>query len=388
MIGGSPSLAEHFAGSPALHGPGLHMAAHSHHPWPDVTREAHLRAWDVAAAMLDGKWEHVLGRVLPQAQHHVARRLAVPDHRAVAFAQNTHELLVRICSDLPRPMRVLTTDAEFHSARRQLARWVEAGQAQIQQVPAEPFDTFSDRFTAAMRPEHDLVLVSQVFYNSGFVVPDLPQIVAAVPDDRTYVVVDGYHAFMALPTDLARIAHRVFYLAGGYKYAMAGEGACFAVAPPGYAIRPVNTGWFAAFGALAQATGDDGLAYARDGARLAGSTFDPSGLFRFNAVQDWLEDLGVQVPQIHDHVRGLQEAFLQGLPATGALGRAQLLPPAGHQRGHFLTYRTTEAGRIAAALAGRGVLVDRRGDRLRFGFGIYHSGADTDRFIDELRRLI
>ena len=30
---------------------------------------------------------------------------------------------------------------------------------------------------------------------------------------------------MALPTDLQRVAPRVFYLAGGYKYAMAGEGA-------------------------------------------------------------------------------------------------------------------------------------------------------------------
>src|SRR5699024_233774 len=121
----------------------------------------------------------------------------VPDHRTVAFGQNTHELLVRICSDLPRPMRVLTTDAEFHSARRQLDRWVEAGRAQVEQVPAEPFDTFAERFTAAMRPDHDLVLLSQVFYNSGYVVTDLAQIVAAVPHEGTYVVVDGYHAFMA-----------------------------------------------------------------------------------------------------------------------------------------------------------------------------------------------
>ena len=37
------------------------------------------------------------------------------------------------------------------------------------------------------------------------------------------------------------------YLAGGYKYAMAGEGACFMHCPPGFGARPRNTGWYASF---------------------------------------------------------------------------------------------------------------------------------------------
>ena len=39
----------------------LHFCAHSHHPWPDCTREAHLRAWDDAAARSDEKWDVVFG---------------------------------------------------------------------------------------------------------------------------------------------------------------------------------------------------------------------------------------------------------------------------------------------------------------------------------------
>jgi len=31
----------------------LHFAAHSHHPWPDVSFEAHQRAWLDAAEMMD-----------------------------------------------------------------------------------------------------------------------------------------------------------------------------------------------------------------------------------------------------------------------------------------------------------------------------------------------
>src|SRR3546814_4193410 len=48
---------------------------------------------------------------------------------------------------------------------------------------------------------------------------------------------------------------RAFYLAGGYKYAMAGEGACFLHAPAGWGLRPRDTGWYAAFGALERSGG-------------------------------------------------------------------------------------------------------------------------------------
>lgn len=387
MIGGQPSLASHFRA--ALDGAGLHVAAHSHHPWPDVTRAAHLRAWDLAAAELDDKWHTVLDQEVPRAQRYVARLLELDDPGTVAFAQNTHDLLVRICSDLPAPMRVLTTDGEFHSAARQLDRWAEAGLALVERVPVEPFATFPERFIAAMGPEQDLVLFSHVFYNSGYVVPDVPEVVQHVPGEHTYVVVDGYHAFMALPTSLAPVQDRAFYLAGGYKYAMAGEGAAFAVAPPGYAARPVHTGWFASFGTLSDGPAQPGaVRYRTDGSRLAGSTFDPSGLFRFNAVQQWLDDLGVGVPDIHDHVRGLQARFLASVDQHGgALTGAVLLPGPAHQRGHFLTYRTADAERLAAQLAGRGVRVDHRGDRLRLGFGVYHSTFDVDRLVEILTTL-
>ena len=41
----------------------LHVAAHSHHPWPDVSFEAQQRAWLDAAELIDQKWDRVLGEV-------------------------------------------------------------------------------------------------------------------------------------------------------------------------------------------------------------------------------------------------------------------------------------------------------------------------------------
>ncbi|HEX5128573.1 MAG TPA: hypothetical protein VFV90_02445, partial [Usitatibacter sp.] len=61
-------LARHFSRA-LLAQPGrLHFAAHSHHPWPDATLAAQERCWLDAAALLDRKWERVLGEVLPRAQ--------------------------------------------------------------------------------------------------------------------------------------------------------------------------------------------------------------------------------------------------------------------------------------------------------------------------------
>jgi len=85
-----------------------------------------------------------------------------------------------------------------------------------------------------------------------------------VPDE-TFIVIDGYHGFMARPTDLSKVDDRVFYVGGGYKYAMAGEGVCFLHCPPGYGLRPRDTGWFAEFGTLASAQGKT-VGYPADGA--------------------------------------------------------------------------------------------------------------------------
>ena len=189
-------------------------------------------------------------------------------------------------------MRVLTSDAEFHSFNRQSRRWEEAGLAIVDRVPAEPFETFADRFTREARAGvHDLVYLSQVFFDSGFVVPELDRVVSSVSEDRAFVVIDGYHGFMARPTNLGAIQDRVFFLAGGYKYAMAGEGVCFLHSPPGYGARPVDTGWYAGFGQLE--TGVSGqIPYSQDGSRFAGATYDVSGIYRLQAVLRWLQGIG------------------------------------------------------------------------------------------------
>jgi kynureninase len=370
----------------------LHFAAHSHHLWPDVTFAAQERCWFDAARLADRKWEHVFGAVIPSVQRGVARLLNLSRPEDIVFAPNTHSLLNRLLSCLTpgRPVRVLTTDGEFHSLTRQLRRLEEDGLARVDWLAVEPFGDFAERFAAAAAAGgHDLVYLSQVFFNSGFALADVGGLAAAVPDPETFVVLDGYHGFLALPTDIAAVEARAFYLAGGYKYAMAGEGAAFLHAPPGYGTRPRDTGWYAAFGALER--GEVGrVGYGADGSRFLGATFDPSGLYRLDAVLGWLAELGLDAADIHAHALRLQQNFVEGLSGLGlaALHPGQLVVPEAARRGNFLTFRTPAAGEVYEKLLARNVITDTRADSLRFGFGLYHDDDDVERLCEVLGEVL
>lgn len=388
-----PSLKPHFSRSLAATGGRLHLAAHSHHLWPDASYDGHMAAWQDAAEHWDAKWARVFGELMPAAQRHVAARLNLPDPATIAFAPNTHDFVNRLLSACPpgTTPRVLTTDAEFHSAARQFARLAEDGMIDLTIVPARPFATFMQRFAEAAGGRFDLVFVSHVLFNSGWVVPDLPALVASVTDPDALVAIDGYHGFMALPTDLAPIAARAFYIAGGYKYAMAGEGICFMHCPPGFAPAPRNTGWYASFGSL-NAARSGGVPYGGDGSRFMGATFDPSGLHRLNAVMAWLDGIGLGVERIHARAHAMQHAIMERLAPAGIDGfrPADLLVPLDDPgRGNFLAFDTPRAPALHDMLRASGIVTDVRGSVLRMGFGLYHdpgdAGAIAERIIAALR---
>jgi selenocysteine lyase/cysteine desulfurase len=370
----------------------LHFAAHSHHAWPDVTREAGLQYWDDAARLADHKWEYILGEIVPRAQAHLARLMGTRHPGQIALAANTHDFVVRLvsCFEEGRPLRVLTTDSEFYSFARQAARLEETARFRPMRVAVEPFATFDARFAeAAGGDDFDLVYLSHVFFNSGFVVADLARLVGAVRGRDTMVVVDGYHTVGALPLSLGPLQDRVFYLGGGYKYLQVGEGFCFLHVPPGCSLRPAATGWFAQFGALnKKQTGR--VEYPDDGFRFWGATWDPTPAYRFNAVMDLWQREGVTPEKIHTHANRLQHRFLAGLERAGtrALDPTTLVTPRDLVRqGNFLTFRFDAAPSLHAALRARSVETDLRGDRIRFGFGPYQDEGDVDALVGTLKAL-
>lgn len=358
-----------------------HFACHSHHYWPDVTREAMLAYWDDTANMVDDKWNYIFGDKLPATQQLIAEALNLKSAQRVVFAPNTHELLYRIYSSFEpgKKIKILTTDSEFYSFQRQSERLEQAGLVEVTRVATEPFATFEQRFAdAAKQQVFDWIFVSQVFFNSGFAIADLDRFIKQLPTEPV-ITIDGYHGFFAIPTDLSNLEHKVFYLAGSYKYAQGGEGACFAVVPDGN-YQPIYTGWFAEFGDLHQRQKGH-VGYAKDGQQFAGATIDFTALYRLHASLTLFKQENLSVGVIHDYVKNCQQAFLQHVTSLKhpLLNMQNLLTP--HQEhGHFLTFQLPEddVAHLAKLLDNNGIKTDFRGDRLRFGFAIYHNPEQYD----------
>ena len=363
----------------------LHFAAHSHHLWPDASFEGQVECWEDAARLADNKWDRVMGEVWPAAQANVATELGSGAASTIVFASNTHDFLIRLQAACPRassgPLRVLMSDGEFHSAQRQMTRWSEGGDIILTKVAAEPFDDFSERYLDEARTgRHDLILVSQVLFNSGRLFRLIEELAALARPQGPWVVVDGYHAFMAIESPIdAVVARSIFYLGGGYKYAMSGEGMGFMHCPPGFGERPPITGWYAGFGDLHLPAGS-GVGYTTDAMRFMGATFDPSALYRFNAVRRMLQENGISTERVAARTATLQRLMIDALGAT-ALGEVELLNPLDdNPHARFLAFRDERAHRWWTELMAKNCVTDVRGNVLRIGFGLYHDEEDVEAF--------
>ena len=375
----------------------LHFAAHSHHFWPDVTRDAQIAYWDDSATHSDDKWGKIFSDTIPKTQKHIAKILHLKDHKQIVLAPNTHELSTRLLSLFlgKKDLKILTTTNEFHSWRRQFLRLSEIPEIQIHQVDSTQFPFDHESFLSEMKAElaknYDVVFLSQVFFDSGSALTDEEvEALVDVTPASTLFVLDGYHGFGAIPCNLSKLEGRIFYLGGGYKYAQGGEGVGFMVVPTGD-WRPAYTGWYADHAHLSKPAGTQ-VGYSDDGMAFMGATQDPSGFYRFNAVWDLFESEGINVSAIHHYVQNLQKIFLKDLPVsfleTWSLKALFDQNLAWH--GHFLTFEAPSvevAEKCHQTLADHHILIDRRGSRLRLGFGLYQDQNDVAELLARLNKL-
>jgi selenocysteine lyase/cysteine desulfurase len=287
----------------------------------------------------------------------------------ITLGANTHELVVRFLSAIPlrRRPRLVTTDGEFHSIRRQLARLGEEG-IEIVRVAANPVASLAEP------------LVSCVLFRDARIVPGLAAVQAACERVGAEMLVDAYHALAVVPFSLA--AHgleQAFVTGGGYKYCQLGEGNCFLRVPPSSAHRPVITGWFSEFGELEGGQANEDVAYGTGPDRFAGSTYDPTSHYRAAEVFDFFERRGLTpslLREVSRHQVGRLAARFDALDADPDTIRRPDMDLA--DVGGFLALSTPHAGALRAGLRARGVLTDHRDDVLRLGPAPYLSDRQLD----------
>ena len=368
----------------------LLLTGHSHQAWPDVGFEAQAESWLDAARHVDDKWEHAFARA--EAVKAGFARLLGELGGTIALAGNTHELVVRLLSALPlaRRPRLLTTDGEFHTIRRQLDRLTEEG-IEVMRVPEAPVDSVCARLAAAVDDRTALVLVSAVFFDSGRIAPGLSEVAAACRRRGARLLVDAYHALNVVPFSIAaEDLGDAYVTGGGYKYCQLGEGNCFLRIPPDCDLRPVITGWFSEFTALTSRERDERTVYGTGGDRFAGATYDPASHYRAARVFEFFAERGLDpilLREVSQHQVGVLAASFDALDLDPAVIDRERDTPLTEIAG-FLALRAPRAGQLATLLHQRGVLVDARGEVLRFGPAPYLSDQQLQQAVATLGAVV
>jgi kynureninase len=362
------------------------LTGHSHQAWPDVSFEAQQQAWLDAASLVDGKW----GRAAEVADEVRAgfRRLMNDADGDIALGQNTHELVVRwLSAVLPGAAApaLVTTDGEFHSIRRQLDRLAEAG-VRVQKITARPVETLVERLAEHVDDRVSAVLVSSVLFETAEMVPNLAALAEHCERHHVPLLVDAYHHLNVVPFDIRGLGlERACVTGGGYKYCQLGEGNCFLRLPAGHELRPIITGWFSEFAALAAARRPGELRYGEGAARLAGATYDPTSHYRAASVFAFHIQQGLTPERLRSisqrQVSMLAEEF-GSLDLDPRVASIIEVPAA--RRAGFLAIRATGAAALVTGLAARDVFVDARGDVLRLGPAPYLSDEQLRAAVAEL----
>ena len=365
----------------------LLLTGHSHQAWPDAAREGQLEAFADAALHVDEKWDRAFAKA-EEVRDGFRRLLGEPDAE-IALAQNTHELVTRFLSalDLGRRPRLITSDGEFHTLRRQLARLGEEG-LDVVRLPADPAATLAERMASALDGSTAAVLVSAVLFENGRIVPGLGALARTCAEAGAELLVDAYHALGALPFSVSALGlEKAWVVGGGYKYLQLGEGNCFLRLPiHAETMRPVLTGWFAEFEELEADKRGGEVQYAPGGWRFAGSTYDPTSHYRAARVFAFFAEHGLSpefLRTVYEHQKELLARRFDELAVpTELMSRDHDVPL--EQLGAFLAIECAEATAVARRLAQDGVLVDARGRYLRLGPAPYLSDAQLDAAMDRL----
>jgi kynureninase len=251
-------------------------------------------------------------------------------------------------------------------------------------------ESLSARLAAAVDARTAGVVVSSVLFSTSQVVGGLGELASACGRVGAELLVDVYHQLGVLPLSLELAGlGSAWVVGGGYKYLQLGEGNCFLRLPQHAAsLRPVVTGWYAEFGALASGSGGE-VAYGPGAARFAGSTYDPVSHYRAARVFAFFSEQGLTIDVLAASYRRQREllcSFFDGLDLPDEVITRDRTPGVGV--GGFLSLETPYAGRLQELLVARGVLCDSRGSHLRLGPAPYVSDGQLEEAVGHLGEVV
>jgi kynureninase len=359
----------------------IYLANHS------LGRPLDATAHDVAEAVT--LWQTRLGDAwdewsaeMEAYRSRLARLLGAPRADCVVPKTSAGQGLRAVLNSYDRVPRVVATRGEFDSIDVILRHYAQRGRIALTFVEARGDGLFAEEdMLAGVREGVDLLVVSQVVFNSGQVLPGLPALIAAVHAKGGRVLLDAYHSLGVFPIDVGAL-DLDFAVGGSYKYLRGGPGACYLYLHPRHldgSLATLDIGWFAKREPLRYERPEP-IAFAAGGDAFLEST--PPILTWYQARAGQVFTLAIGVKRLREYSLVLQRRLVallaeRGIGAEGGSG----------DRGAFLVIRDRDATALADALERGGVYSDARGDYLRLCPDLLTTEAELVRAADQVAAL-
>lgn len=357
--------------------PGIYLANHSLGRPLDCVSEEIRGGVDQWYERLDEAWEDDgWPGEIDRFREAVACLIGAPRGDCIVPKTSAGQGLRAVLNALPtdRPLRIVATRGEFDSIDFILKTYAHKGRAEVRWVEGHgeiPLFQAED-IQNAISPDTDLVVVSQVFFSTGQVMPGLNSIIEHAHRQGTLVLVDAYHSAGVFPVDMAAM-DADFMIGGSYKYTRGGPGACWLAIHPRHlegALRTLDTGWFAKESPFSYARPEPPR-WAKGGDGWMEST--PPVVTAYQALPGLEFTLAIGVGRLRTYNLEQQAHLRSELRAAGI---DFFLPESPEAFGAFTLVPHSDAAGASKRLAERGVITDARGGCIRFGPDILNSAEE------------
>ena len=342
----------------------------------DDVREA-LAAWYGSMGEAWGAWEAEMRAYRTR----LAALLGAPRPDAVVPKSSAGQGLRAVLNALDGRPRVVATSGEFDSLDLILRAFAHRGRIELAVVGARDDGQYeAEDVVAAIGARVDLVVVSQVMFQTGQRLDRLDRIVDAAHAAGGRVLLDVYHSLGALPVDV--VAYDVDFAVGGaYKYLRGGPGACFLYVAPRHldaGLATLDTGWFAKAERFAYGRPDPPR-FAPGGDAWLEST--PPVLPFYQARAGQLFTLAAGVPRLRAYSLAQQRSLVEALAVRGIVAEGGTA-----DRGAFVVVRRDDAARLAERIKSAGIDADARGPFLRLCPDVLTTAEEIVRAAEALAR--
>ena len=343
----------------------------------DDVREG-LAAWYAA---MGGAWDAWIDE-MDAFRRRLAALMHAPAPTCMVPKTSAGQGLRAILNAYDRPPKVVATRGEFDSLDVILREYARRGRADVAFVDARAegrFDT--DDILAAIESGVDLVVVSDVIFNTGQRIDRIDAIVAHAHRAGARVLLDVYHSLGVLPVDVAALDVD-FAVGGSYKYLRGGPGACFLYLNPRHldgTLRTLDIGWFAK---------REPFRYERPDPPELGSGGDaflestPPVLTWYQARAGQRLALALDTARVRAYSLTQQRRLVDLLAARGIVAMGGT-----GDSGAFVVVTDARASEWREALAARDIVTDARGERLRLCPDVLTTDAELVHAADALGRL-